>query len=109
MSNYRRHYVPGGTWFFTVNLQNQSDLLSVISIACVPPPQRLSVRSPSPSTRGLFPEHMHCIWTLPTGSDFSARWRDIKKTFSRSIEMRHLAAMILGAHHPVTKRTTGGA
>ena len=29
MSNYRRHYVPGGTWFFTVNLQNrQSDLLT---------------------------------------------------------------------------------
>jgi putative transposase len=40
MSNYRRHYVPGGTWFFTVNLQNrQSDLLTVILLTCVPPPQ----------------------------------------------------------------------
>ncbi len=29
MSNYRRSYIPGGTWFFTVNLQNrQSDLLT---------------------------------------------------------------------------------
>ena len=28
MSNYRRSVIPGGTWFFTVNLQNrQSDLL----------------------------------------------------------------------------------
>ncbi|MDU1063207.1 MAG: transposase, partial [Leclercia adecarboxylata] len=29
MSNYRRHYLAGGTWFFTVNLQNRrSDLLT---------------------------------------------------------------------------------
>ncbi len=28
MSNYRRHRVPGGTWFFTVNLwDRQSHLL----------------------------------------------------------------------------------
>ena len=39
----------------------------------------------------ILPEHMHCIWTLPDGdSDFSARWRDIKKTFSRSIDMRYI-------------------
>jgi putative transposase len=29
MSNYRRSHIPGGAWFFTVNLQNrQSDLLT---------------------------------------------------------------------------------
>ncbi len=29
MSNYRRSYIPGGCWFFTVNLQNRhSDLLT---------------------------------------------------------------------------------
>ena len=29
--------------------------------------------------------------SLPDGdSDFSARWRDIKKTFSRSIDMRYI-------------------
>lgn len=28
MSNYRRYYINGGTWFFTVNLKNRkSDLL----------------------------------------------------------------------------------
>ncbi len=27
MSDYRRSYIPGGCWFFTVNLQNRhSDL-----------------------------------------------------------------------------------
>ncbi len=29
MPNYRRSYVPGGTWFFTVNLfDRHSDLLT---------------------------------------------------------------------------------
>jgi putative transposase len=37
MSHYRRSYIPGGTWFFTVNLQNrQSDLLTAISINFAP-------------------------------------------------------------------------
>jgi len=29
---------------------------------------------------------MHCIWTLPpTDSDFSGRWREIKKGFSKAL------------------------
>ena len=29
---------------------------------------------------------MHCIWTLPpTDSDFSGRWREIKKDFSKAL------------------------
>ena len=93
MSNYRRHYVPGGTWFFTVNLQNrQSDLLTrhIDSLRAA----TLTVKRAKPFTINawvILPEHMHCIWTLPEGDcDFSARWRDIKKTFSRNIEMRHI-------------------
>jgi putative transposase len=93
MSNYRRHYVPGGTWFFTVNLQNrQSDLLTrhIADLRAA----TATVKRSKPFTINawvILPEHMHCIWTLPEGdSDFSARWRDIKKTFSRNIEMRHI-------------------
>ncbi|HAV1958053.1 TPA: transposase [Enterobacter hormaechei subsp. steigerwaltii] len=93
MSNYRRHYIPGGTWFFTVNLQNrQSDLLTchIDSLRSA----TATVKRAKPFTINawvILPEHMHCIWTLPEGdSDFSARWRDIKKTFSRNIEMRHV-------------------
>ncbi|WP_406914860.1 REP-associated tyrosine transposase [Enterobacter quasiroggenkampii] len=93
MSNYRRHYVPGGTWFFTVNLQNrQSDLLTlhIDSLRSA----TSTVKRAKPFTINawvILPEHMHCIWTLPEGdSDFSARWRDIKKTFSRNIDMRHI-------------------
>ena len=34
----------------------------------------------------VLPEHTHCIWTLPENDDdYSARWREIKKAFSKSI------------------------
>jgi putative transposase len=30
------------------------------------------------------PDHLHCIWTLPTGdSDYSARWSLIKRSVAR--------------------------
>ena len=35
MSNYRRHYIPGGTWFFTVNLQNRQSYLLTRHIDCL--------------------------------------------------------------------------
>ena len=34
----------------------------------------------------VLPDHVHCIWTLPTAdSDFSARWQIIKAYFSRRV------------------------
>jgi len=34
----------------------------------------------------VLPEHMHCLWTLPEGdSDYSGRWRAIKKVFSKAL------------------------
>ena len=93
MSNYRRNYLPGGTWFFTVNLQNrQSDLLTRhidhLRVAIQ------TVKRTKPFTINawvVLPEHMHCIWTLPENDDdFLGRWREIKKSFTRTIEMRHV-------------------
>lgn len=89
MPNYRRAYAPGGTWFFTVNLleRHGNDLL-------VREIDRLRivvnrVRQLHPfhiNAWAVLPEHMHCIWTLPTDdTDFSMRWRLIKTLFSRSI------------------------
>ena len=37
----------------------------------------------------VLPDHLHCIWRLPAGdSDFSGRWREIKKATSREIDAR---------------------
>ena len=88
MTDYRRNRVPGGTYFFTVNLlDRRSDLLSR---------HIQDLRDAVRHVRAhaafhidawvVLPEHMHCIWTLPDGdADFSSRWQAIKAGFSKSL------------------------
>lgn len=88
MPNYRRYYLKGGTWFFTVNLKNrQSDIL-VRQIAALRTVVQ-GVKAAKPfhiNACVILPEHLHCIWTLPENdSDFSCRWREIKKMFTKAI------------------------
>ncbi|EKQ6529017.1 transposase [Klebsiella aerogenes] len=93
MSNYRRSYIPGGCWFSTVNLQNRhSDLLTRhidhlrAAIACAKRKRPFQINS-----WVVLPEHMHCIWTLPEGdSDYSGRWREIKKSFTRALAQNQI-------------------
>ena len=87
MPNYRRAFIPGGTWFFTVNLlQRRGNDLLVREIDLLRDTVR-RVRHRYPfhiDAWVVLPEHMHAIWTLPPGdSDFSTRWRLIKSGFSR--------------------------
>jgi putative transposase len=89
MVNYRRAYIPGGTWFFTVNLlQRQHNDLLVRKISLLRDTVR-AVRTRYPfeiDAWVVLPEHMHAIWTLPPGdADFSTRWRLIKSAFSRGL------------------------
>jgi len=90
MSDYRRNRVPGGTYFFTVNLlerHSQSRLL-VNHIDVLREAVRVT-KCHAPfhiDAWVVLPEHMHCIWTLPAGDvDYSGRWRAIKKHFSKAI------------------------
>ncbi|WP_221064727.1 REP-associated tyrosine transposase [Methylomagnum ishizawai] len=89
MSNYRRAFIPGGTWFFTVNLlQRRGNNLLVSEIDLLRATVK-NVRNHHPfqiNAWVVLPEHLHCIWTLPPGdSDFSTRWRLIKSGFSRAL------------------------
>jgi putative transposase len=89
MPNYRRAFIPGGTWFFTVNLhQRQGNDLLIREIATLRQAVR-QVRQKYPfhiDAWVVLPEHMHCVFTLPPGdSDFSLRWRLIKSAFSRAL------------------------
>ena len=89
MSNYRRAYINGGTWFFTVNLlqRHQNDLL----IRNIDPLRQTvkKVRGKYPfhiDAWVVLPDHIHCVWTLPPNdADFSNRWRLIKSGFSRAM------------------------
>jgi putative transposase len=88
MPDYRRNRVPGGTFFFTVNLLDRGSDLLVAEIAVLREAvRRVRLRSPFHiDARVVLPEHLHCIWTLPDGDgDFSGRWRAVKKAFSRGI------------------------
>ncbi|WP_395005748.1 REP-associated tyrosine transposase [Undibacterium sp.] len=89
MSNYRRAFIPGGTWFFTVNcLQRYNNDLLIREIDLLRQVVK-TVRAKYPfhiDAWVVLPEHMHCVFSLPEGdSDFSLRWRLIKSGFSRAL------------------------
>ena len=88
MPDYRRNRVPGGTYFFTVNLLERKSGLLVKYIDCLREAVRM-VRLSQPfhiDAWVVLPDHMHCVWTLPEGdADYSSRWKAIKIAFSKSI------------------------
>lgn len=88
MSRYRRLYVPGGTYFFTVRLKDRRSTLLVDRIDLLRHSVRLAqVRRPFVIDAAvILPSKLHMIWTLPPDDcDFSVRWQQIKSTFSRHV------------------------
>ncbi len=90
MVAYRRNFIPGGCYFFTVTLLDRSSSLLVDRIDDLREAMR-SVRAERPFTMDavvVLPDHLHCIWTLPPGDvDYSLRWREIKSRFSRRVPL----------------------
>lgn len=89
MPDYRRAWVPGGTYFFTVTLlkRNGNNLL-IQNIDLLREVVR-KVRQ-----RHYFeihawvvlPDHLHCIIKLPPNdADFPVRWRLIKMGFAKGL------------------------
>ena len=84
MTEYRRAHVPGATWFFTVNLAKRRALVDALHRSFRYVMERRSFRLDAVV---VLPDHLHCIWTLPSGdSDFSMRWNVLKGHFSRAID-----------------------
>ena len=85
MVAYRRNYIKGGCYFFTVTLLNRRATLLTDHIDALRASFR-KVKQRHPFTIDaivILPDHLHCIWTLPENDDdFSLRWREIKSTFS---------------------------
>ncbi|MFT5082419.1 MAG: putative transposase [Lentisphaeria bacterium] len=85
---YRRSYVEGGTYFFTVNLLERHKSLLVDYIEALREAVRwVKVRRPFDIDAWVvLPDHMHAVWTLPEGdADYSSRWREVKKRFAKVI------------------------
>ncbi len=99
MVAYRRNFVPGASYFFTVTLRDRrADLLirhvrELRAAYC-------EVARKSPFTTDaivILPDHLHAIWTLPPGdSDYPGRWRSIKSGFVRRLAR---AGAVIGRNH----------
>jgi putative transposase len=88
MVRYRRNLVPGGTFFFTVTLEDRRSAALVDNIAALRAAFR-TTRSASPfviEAIVVLPDHLHAIFTMPEGdADFPGRWRSIKSLFTRQV------------------------
>ena len=88
MPDYRRNRVPGGTYFFTVNLlERHSDILVTEVHALRQAVSKVRAKRPFHIDAWVvLPDHMHAIWTLPADdSDYSGRWKAIKTAFAKLI------------------------
>ncbi|MBB1371149.1 REP-associated tyrosine transposase [Pseudoalteromonas sp. SR45-4] len=85
---YRRNYVKGGSYFFTVNLLDRNKSLLVEHIDLLREAIRfVKLRRPFYIDAWVvLSDHLHAVLTLPDNdSDYSGRWREIKKRFSKSL------------------------
>ena len=89
MPNYRRYWIEGGCYFFTINLlERHENRLLVRHIELLRDVvKRVRARYPFHIDGWVvLPEHMHCIWTLPKGDDdYALRIRLIKTLFSKKL------------------------
>ena len=80
--NYRRSFIPGGAYFFTVvtagrhPIFRNGEAVDVLRHAV----RRVNQTRPFVvDAMVVLPDHLHCIWTLPPGDDdYPTRWRLIK-------------------------------
>lgn len=88
MVGYRRNFIPGGTYFFTVTLEDRRSKMLVDHIGSLRNALR-ATRRERPFTIDavvVLPDHLHAIFTLPPSDfDFSGRWRRIKGHFSSGL------------------------
>ena len=87
MPDYRRWYVPGGTYFFTAVIHLRRPILCTdVARTCLHE-AIATVRSKWPTELVaivLLPDHIHSVWTLPDGdARYPTRWRRIKEEFTR--------------------------
>ncbi len=87
---YRRAIIKGGTYFFTLVTHNRERLFSLPTNVSLLRNAFWYVKQQHPFIIDAFvllPDHLHCIWTLPSEDhNFSTRWRLIKSYFSRQCD-----------------------
>ena len=91
MVRYRRNFVPGATYFFTVTVHDRRSSVLTDNVAALRHAFRVTRRERPLTVDAIvvLPEHLHTVMTLPNAdADFSGRWRRIKSLFSRLVSKR---------------------
>lgn len=84
---YRRAFIPGGSFFFTVVTERLRPVLASADAVEVLRRAMRAARSTRPfkvDAMVVLPDHLHCIWTLPPDdAGFATRWRLVKTWFTK--------------------------
>lgn len=87
MSDYRRVYIAGGAYFFTVVAHQRRPIFADVGNVDTLREAIRHVRARRPfdlTAIVVLPDHLHCIWRFGGSDvDFSTRWQMIKARFSR--------------------------
>jgi len=109
MPNYRRSWVKGGTFFFTVVTYHRQPILTSDTARRLLRSAWKEVQQRFPFTIDavcLLPEHIHCIWVLPEeDADYSVRWKEIKRLFTQ----RYLEQIGIGEARSASRLRRGEA
>ena len=88
MVRYRRNFLPGGTFFFTVTLADRRSNAHLKHIDELRDAFRVARREQPFAIDAIviLPDHLHAILGLPSDdADFPGRWRRIKGHFSNAL------------------------
>ncbi|WP_228059143.1 REP-associated tyrosine transposase [Nostoc sp. LEGE 06077] len=89
MSQYRRSYVPGGVYFFTLVTYRRIHLFSNVENISLLRQAIAKMRKELPfeiTAAVVLPDHLHFIWSLPPDdSNYSQRVSRFKVLFTRSL------------------------
>ncbi len=85
--NYRRYYVLGGSYFFTVVTADRCRILTSRTARDHLRAAFAECRERWPFRQDglvILPDHLHALWTMPEDDpDFSRRWSTIKQLFTQ--------------------------
>ena len=85
--DYRRLYIPGGCYFFTVVTEDRRPVL-IDQIDRLRAAFRAVLEKDPWEIDAIvvLPDHLHTLWRLPEGDvDYSLRWMLIKRNFSSGL------------------------
>lgn len=88
MVGYRRNYISGGTYFFTLALQNRTSEILIEKIELFKEAiHTVKLEHPfNMKAYVILPDHLHTLWELPEDDfNYSVRWQKIKTRFSKAI------------------------